>query len=188
MNTKKLIITLGICCALVLIIAGLLLSGWKQQPSQSSQTQAPKTATEKTTTGKPFPTFSVIDIDGKSLTNDALKGKPTILWFTITSCTPCQIGAKKVAELNKELGRALNVLVLFVDPQESKNDLRNWRSKYADTDWNLAFDNGLAEKIGIQLLDSKYLLDKDGIVRDFNTQIVNDQYLDLLRTIVKETK
>lgn len=173
---------------MVLIIAGLFLSGGKQQSSQSSQTQETKTTTEKATTGKPFPTFSVIDIDGKSLTNHALKGKPTILWFTITSCTPCQIGAKKVAELNKELGGALNVLVFFVDPQESENDLRNWRSKYADTDWNLAFNNGLAEKIGIQLLDSKYLLDKDGIVRDFNTQMVNEEYLNLLRSIAKETK
>lgn len=186
---KKQIIVAILCCAVPLIIAGLFLASGGSFTDHSSM---PQQSSDKkvfgTSIGNTFPTFSVIDVDGKPLNNETFKGKPTILWFTTTWCTPCQVGAKKVAELNKELGGALNMLVFFVDARESESDLRNWRNKYADVDWKLAFNNGLAEKIGIQYLDSKYLLDKDGIVRDFNTQIVNDQYLDLLRNIAKETK
>lgn len=185
---KKGIFLAIICCVLPLVIVGFLLSrGQQPELSQSNQPTQTKT-TEEATTGKLFPAFSVIDIDSKPLNNEAFNGKPTIIWFTTTWCTPCQVGAKKVAELNKELGGAFNVLVFFVDQRESDDDLRSWRNKYADTDWKLAFNNGLAEKIGIQFLDSKYLLDRGGVIVDFNTRIVDDRYLALLSLIVKESK
>jgi len=176
-----------ICCALPIIVIALLAWRGNQQGSPNTPQQKEKANNEvvSATVGKEFPTFSVIDVDGKSITNQTLKDKPTIIWFTTTWCTPCQIGAKKVAELNKELGNSLNVLVFFVDPRESENDLRKWRDSYASPDWKLAFNNGLAEKIGIKFLDSKYFLDKDGMILDFNTQIVDDYYLNLLRSATK---
>ena len=184
---KKFITIAGICCALPIIVIALLAWRGNQQGSPNTPQQKEKTNNEvvSTTIGKDFPAFSVIDVDGDSIANQVLKGKPTIIWFTTTWCTPCQIGAKKVAELNKELGNSLNVLVFFVDPRESENDLRKWRDFYASPDWKLAFNNGLAEKIGVKFLDSKYLLDKDGVILDFNTQIADDQYLNLLGSITK---
>lgn len=177
-----------LCCALPLAVIGLVYFYGGGFADHSSMQQQPESGKIGTSAGNIFPDFSIVDIEGASLSNKSLKGSPTIVWFTTTWCTPCQIGAKKVAEFNKELGGKLNILVFFVDPRESENDLRNWRNKYADTDWKLAFNNGLAEKIGIQFLDSKYLLDKDGVIRDFNTQIVNDQYLALLRSIAEESQ
>jgi len=174
-----------ICCVLPIVIIGFLVSRGNQKAPSISDQQIKKTDAGEVAIGKAFPAFSVIDVDGASITNETLKGKPTVLWFTTTWCTPCQIGAQKVAEFNKELGNSLNVLVFFVDPRESENDLRKWRDSYASPDWKLAFNNGLAEKIGIKFLDSKYLLDKDGVILDFNTQIVNDQYLNLLRSATK---
>jgi len=183
---KKFITIAGICCALPIIVIALLAWRGNQQESPNTPQQNGKANNEivSATVGKEFPALSVIDVDGESTTNQTLKNKPTIIWFTTTWCTPCQIGAKKVAEFNK-VGNSLNVLVFFVDPRESESDLRKWRDSYADPDWKLAFNNGLAEKIGIKFLDSKYLLDKDGVVLDFNTQIVDDQYLNLLRSVTK---
>lgn len=185
MTIKKVAIAI-ICCALPLIIIGVLFSRGNQGGTSPNQ-QKEKTGAEAVSVsiGKAFPSFNVVDVDGASITNETLKGKPTILWFTTTWCTPCQIGAQKVTQLNKELGKPLNVLVFFVDPRESESDLKSWRTKYADADWKLAFNNGLAEKIGIQFLDSKYLLDKDGVIKNFDTQLVNQQYLDLIKSTVK---
>ena len=184
---KKFITIAGICCALPIIVIALLAWRGNQQRSPNIPQQNGEVNNEivSATVGKEFPALSVIDVDGESITNQTIKNKPTIIWFTTTWCTPCQIGAKKVAELNKELGNPLNVLVFFVDPRESENDLRKWRDSYTGPDWKLAFNNGLAEKIGIKFLDSKYLLDKDSVVLDFNTQIVDDQYLNLLRSVTK---
>lgn len=182
---------IAICCILPVIIIGFLLSRGNQKGASPAikQTEKPAIDTVDVTVGKAFPTFSVIDIDRVSLSNESLRGKPTIIWFTATWCTPCQIGAKKVAQLQRELGdNKLNVLVFFVDPKESADDLRNWRGRFANPDWKLAFNNGLAEKIGIKFLDSKYLLDKEGVIKDFNTIIADDQYLALIRSVVGTSK
>ena len=77
------------------------------------------------------------------------------------------------------------MLVFFVDPKEAVDDLRNWRSQFANPDWKLAFNNGLAEKIGIKFLDSKYLLDGEGVVKNFDTQIVDQQYLDSIKSVAQ---
>ncbi|MBI5005238.1 MAG: TlpA family protein disulfide reductase [Candidatus Lloydbacteria bacterium] len=188
---KKFITIAGICCALPIIVIALLTWRGNQQGSSNTPQQKEKVNNEiaSATVNNAFPDFSLKDIDGQNISNDSLKGKPTIIWFTTTWCTPCQIGAKKVAQLQKELGdNKLNVLVFFVDPKESENDLRNWRSQFANPDWKLAFNNGLAEKIGIRYLDSKYILGSDGVIKDFNTSIADDQYLALIRSAVNASK
>ena len=184
---KKFITIAGVCCALPVIIIAFLAwrEGQQELPNASQPRENAGVDTVSATLGKEFPAFSVVDVEGTSLTNQTLKEKPTIIWFTTTWCTPCQIGAQKVAEFNKGLDSSLNVLVFFVDARESESELRKWRDSYAGPDWKLAFNNGLAEKIGIKFLDSKYLLDKDGVILDFNTQIVDDQYLNLLRSVTK---
>jgi len=179
---KKTTLIAILCCALPLIVFGLIFFYGGGFTDHSSMKQQPESRKVDASVGNIFPDFSVIDIEGASLSLESLKGKPTIVWFTTTWCTPCQIGAKKVAQLQKELGAdKLNVLVVFVDPKELASDLRNWRDQFANPDWKLAFNNGLAEKIGIRYLDSKYLLDSNGVIKNFHTSIVDDQYLDLIR-------
>lgn len=186
---KKPLLIAVLCCALPLAVIGLIYFYGGGFTDHSSMQQQPESGKIGTSVGNIFPDFSVVDIEGMSLSNKSLKGKPTIIWFTTTWCTPCQIGAKKVAQLQNELGgRKLNMLVFFVDPKESADDLRNWRNQFANPDWKLAFNNGLAEKIGIQFLDSKYLLDKNGVIKDFNTRIADGQYLSLIQSVVKGTQ
>lgn len=188
---KKPILIAVLCCVLPLAVIGLIFFYGGGFTDHSSMKQQPESRKVGTSIGNIFPYFSVIDIDIEraSLSNESLKGKPTIIWFTTTWCTPCQIGAKKVAQLQNELGdNKLNVLVVFVDPKESASDLRNWRSQFANPDWKLAFDNGLAEKIGIRYLDSKYLLGSDGVIQDFSTSIADDQYLALIRFAVNASQ
>jgi cytochrome oxidase Cu insertion factor (SCO1/SenC/PrrC family) len=188
---KKFITIAGICCALPLIIVAIIGLYGQRSPSakQSANTPAPAITEGTPSVGALFPDFNLTEVNGGTITRDSLKGKPTIVWFTTTWCTPCQIGAKKVAQLQKELGTdKLNVLVFFVDPRESENDLRNWRSQFANPDWKLVLNNGLAEKIGIRYLDSKYLLGNDGVIEDFNTNIADDQYLALIRSAVNASQ
>jgi len=190
-DIKKFITIAGICCALPLIIVAIIvLSGQKSSTTkQSENAPPPATATDRPSVGALFADFNVTEIGGQTITRDSLKGKPAIIWFTTTWCVPCQIGAKKVAELQREMGAdKINVLVIFVDPSESKDDLINWRNKFANQDWKLAFNNGLAEKLGIRYLDSKYFLDSDGVIKNFHTSIVDDQYLALIRSIVGASK
>lgn len=135
--------------------------------------------------GQPFPGFALAEVDGRQITRESLAGKPSIIWFTTTYCVPCQIGAREVARLDDELGGdAFDVLVLFVDRSETPDQLRSWRDQFARDDWMLSLDTALAEKIQIRFLDSKILLDGDGVIRNVDFNIADERYLDVIRGVV----
>lgn len=159
-------------------------------PEQFASLQAPQpTATAELEIGKPFPSFELTELNGTVVTPATLSGKPSIVWFTTGWCVPCQIGAKRVAELDAELGGdAISFIVVFVDPQETTADLRRWRDEFAAPQWQVAFDNQtdpLAAKVGLQYLDSKYLLDANGLLLNQDFRIADDAYLEILRAAVK---
>ena len=140
--------------------------------------------------GDTFPDFNLTEVDGRSISNDSLKGKPVIVWFTTSWCTPCQIGALDVSKLDDEFGgKAFNVLVVFVDPKETSQDLRLWRKRFAREDWMVAFDNKLTElatRVNLRFLDSKFLLDKNGVIKNIDFKQADENYLNTIKRIVKE--
>lgn len=143
--------------------------------------------------GGAFLDFEVTEVAGRKITKESLQGKPAIVWFTTSWCVPCQIGAKRVVLLDDELGgNAFNVLVIFVDPRESESDLINWRNRFGNEDWMVAFDNfvdesrSLSAKVGLRYLDSKFLLDSNGIIKNIDFAIADEKYLTIIREVVKE--
>jgi len=144
---------------------------------------------EQFAVGKPFPSFALVDVNGKAINRKTLAGKPYILWFTAGFCVPCQIGAVKVSKLDDTLGgKAFRVVVVFVDPREPLASLQDWKRKFARPDWQLAYDSkadSLVKKFAIKFLDTKYLVDSKGILQNADYQMVDDRYIGLLRAAAK---
>jgi thiol-disulfide isomerase/thioredoxin len=112
-------------------------------------------------------------------------GRPTIVWFTTSYCRPCQIGARVVARLDRELGgKAFNVLVLFVDPGEGAGALRDWRRQFGADGWVVSLDTNLARAVSLQALDTKFLLDPKGVIKNIDLNIADNRYVGLVRSVV----
>lgn len=138
-----------------------------------------------------FPDFTVTEVGGSTISRESVKDKPTIIWFTTTWCVPCQIGAREVAKLDNQLGDdRFNVLVVFVDPRETDSDLINWRDKFANKDWIVAFDNeltNLATRVNLKFLDSKFLIDKNSVIKNIDFKTADENYLNAIKQVVEES-
>lgn len=141
--------------------------------------------------GQPFPPFRVEDVDGRVLTNAGLRGKPVIVWYTTSYCLPCAVGAQAVSALDEELGdRAFDVLMVFVDPGETPETLRAWRARYGRPDWMVVLDRdgSLAKAVGLQFLDSKFLLDREGRVVNVDFAVADERYLAVVERVVRGSR
>jgi cytochrome oxidase Cu insertion factor (SCO1/SenC/PrrC family) len=121
--------------------------------------------------GNLAPDFKLVDVEQKTITRSSLQGKPTMIIFTTTWCVPCQIGARELLKYDLETGdRAFNVLVVFIDPRETSEQIKQWKNRFGGKDWFTALDTtGMTYEYQVKYLDTKYVLDKNGITvwKDF---------------------
>jgi thiol-disulfide isomerase/thioredoxin len=137
--------------------------------------------------GKPFPDFTLTAADGRPVTKASLGGRKSIIWFTDTTCVPCQLGAVQVARLDDQLGGdAFGIVAVFVNRNEPTEALTAWRARYARPDWRVALDQqGLANTLRLRYLDTKFLLDEHGTILDVDPAPVDGGYLRRLRETVR---
>ena len=64
-------------------------------------------------------------------------------------------------------GSPFNVLIVFVDPRETDDELREYRARFAFPEsWHYALDrDGMVTKYALRYLDTKFVLDRDGVIR-----------------------
>jgi len=180
---KKFITIAGVCCVLPLIIIGVIfLSRGTQEPP------SPLTTTTGTSISNVAPDFELTDIEHKLIKKDDLKNKPVIVWFTASYCVPCQIGAKEVRRLDEDLGgNKFDVVMVFIDLNETVEDLQWWRDNFAGQDWKIAFGNQkIIDDYKIRFLDTQYLLDKDGVIKNIaNSNVGYEGYEQKLQPLIQ---
>lgn len=192
---KKATLIAIICCALP--IAGVLLfslfGGWRADRVTAPDRTSPRSLSVGTAVGNLAPDFKLTEVlltiaDGETITKDNLMGKPAIIWFTTSYCVPCQIGAADVAQLDDDLGGdKFNVVMVFIDPRETKLDLQLWKARFANDDWIVAFGNDtLVSDYKIRYLDTQYLLDKNGVIKNVaNSNVGYERYKELIQPLLQ---
>lgn len=174
---------IGAAVAAVVLVAGAVFAVQRATPAADALTPASSDSggggDGPAAVGELFTDFRLATVDGSQVTPDKLRGSDTILWFTTTYCVPCQIGAQEYQSLDEELGdEAPTMLFVFLDPQEPDAALREFRSRFGLPQWQMAMDTDqLAQRAGVQVLDTKIFIDETGIVRDIDTAPVDDTYL-----------
>lgn len=186
---KTSLIAGAVAATLLVAAAAFILPGYLSQNRTADKQDQTASGADAVAIGKPFPAFQLVDIGGNKITPSSLSGKPYLLWFTTSWCVSCQIGARRVATFEKQIGTsAFNVVVVFVDQKEAVAALKNWQRKFGDKSWAIAFDSKvdpLASKVALRYLDSKYLVDAHGVLRNENFTMATNKYLAEIYKIVK---
>lgn len=155
----------------------LLLHGFSRDPA----------AIPSALIGKPMPSFTLVTLDGRTLTAAELRGRPVVLNFWASWCPSCVDEHAALIDAAQRYGNAVQIVgVLYHD---SPDGARGFEARYGEPSWPTLLDpNGsLAIDFGVSGPPESYVIDANGIVRykqfgPLTQQVIADQVAPLLGT------
>jgi cytochrome c biogenesis protein CcmG/thiol:disulfide interchange protein DsbE len=117
---------------------------------------------KKAIIGKEYPIENETTLDGKQISLNDLKGKPTLvnLWFT--GCAPCIEEMPVLNELKSKYGEKFNFLSITFD---SESKVKKFLEKHKFEFAHIVNSKKLTEKLGFEGYPVNLFLDKNGIVK-----------------------
>ena len=117
--------------------------------------------------GKPAPTFSLVDTDGKKVSLAAYKGHPVVLNFWATWCGPCKLEMPWFQEFaTKYKPQGLVVLGLAQDDGASPSDIAT-AAKHIGVNYPILMPDDKVTKAygGVEYLPETFYVNKAGVVK-----------------------
>jgi cytochrome c biogenesis protein CcmG/thiol:disulfide interchange protein DsbE len=133
----------------------LLLHGFSRDPA----------AIPSALIGKPMPPFSLVTLDGRTMTAAELRGKPVVLNFWASWCPSCVAEHAALLDAAQRYGSSVQIVgVLY---QDSPDGARGFEARFGEPSWPTLLDpNGsLAIDFGVSGPPESYVIDANGIVR-----------------------
>lgn len=119
---------------------------------------------------EPLPFFNFVDSSGIALTKESLKGKIVVVDCWATWCGSCIEGFAGMYNLQKKYKDSPDVLFLFLNTSEFGGNAEEKTKKLMESknyDFRVIFDheNLAGDKLGINALPTKFVVDKEGNIR-----------------------
>lgn len=161
-------VLIALVSALIAIVVGLTLVSGRSR-GRNPVVRAPLLQEIGVPTGSAAPDFHLADAYGRPVTRASLVAdRPGLMFFTTTYCLPCIEGLQALNRFQLDVGvDRFRVLIVFVDPREGSDDLQTYRVRNQfPQSWYYALDtDGLLPRYRVRSLDTKFVLDRQGIVR-----------------------
>ncbi len=123
--------------------------------------------------GKPAGSLELTLLDGMPFTLASQAGKVVLIDFWATWCSPCRAempNLKKIYAENRDKG--LEIIGISLDNSEDKlkdyieNESLTWKFAYSGKAW----EDPDAQRYGVNSIPSIWIVDKKGILRDFDVR------------------
>ncbi|GAB1856430.1 hypothetical protein MHTCC0001_12650 [Flavobacteriaceae bacterium MHTCC 0001] len=108
---------------------------------------------------KQLPKFDLKTINGKKITFDELRGKPTLINFWFTRCPPC---IEEMPILNKLYNKYKNEVNFISITYETKDHTEHFFKKHKFDFKHIINANDFIDSLGINRYPTNIFLDKDG--------------------------
>ena len=162
---KKINIIIWVVAICAIMAAAYILYS-KRQPQiiiepPAQQSQAISQSTQNT--NPVAPDFTLKDLNGNDVKLSDYKGKIVILNFWAVWCKYCLVEMPDFNELNKELEKENEVVILAINSQESPNKVKEYlSSSNIDLKVLLDQDGAVTQTYGITGFPTTFFIDKDG--------------------------
>jgi len=161
-------------------LVGLLVYGVAQKSTNRTLDQAVAKGAAPAAPDRPLP---VLDGDGRR-TLASFRGKPVVLNFWASWCTPCRQEAPLLEKAQKRLA-AHGGTVVGITFRDTTPDARAFVRRYGLTYPSLRdVDGKLAEDYGTRALPETFVIDRSGRVRAISRGVVSQRFLDSALTEV----
>jgi len=140
-----------------IVTTGLLITGCAGD-SESESSVA--------TVGEAAPNFELQNLDGQSISLSSLKGKPVLVNFWATWCSPCVSEMPYIQEIHEDWSDS-GLMVLAINMGDSASEVEQFLQEH-DLSLPVLLDikKVAAPKYGIRAIPTTFFIDKDGIVRN----------------------
>lgn len=113
------------------------------------------------------PTWSLTDIEGKSVGSEALKGKVVVVDFWATWCAPCREEIPGYIEMQKKYGKDGLVIVGVSVDTGGPAKVVDFAKKFGVNYTLVMADNDMVQAFGgLNAIPTTFLIDREGNIRD----------------------
>ncbi|MBV7441447.1 TlpA family protein disulfide reductase [Weeksellaceae bacterium TAE3-ERU29] len=135
-----------------------------------SEYVAQKQALKNKFIGKPAPTFSMEDINGKKVSSADLKGKPIYVDIWATWCGPCKAEIPSLKKLEEEYGDDIAFVSISVDEPKDKEKWKEFVAEKGLKGYQLttgsAWNSQFVKDLEVQGIPRFVLIDEQGNILD----------------------
>lgn len=164
MNKKLTIVIWSIVAVAIIAAAYTFYSKTKIDSKYIIQPQEDSQQTQSAQRSKIIaPDFNLKDINGKTVKLSDYKGKKVILNFWAVWCKYCLMEMPDFNELNKELVKDNNAVILAVDVQETEEKVKEYlTSNNISLNVLMDADGAVSRTYGVSGYPTTFFINKDG--------------------------
>lgn len=138
--------------------------------------------------GKPAPTFKMTDLNGKTVTNESLKGKVVLIDFWATWCGPCKKAAPSLQALHEKYGKDGLVVIganTFERTEDKVAPAREYKKEHGYGYLFTVNNDDLARSWGVRGIPTMIVIGRDGVVQKVQVGF-GDGTDKILESVVKD--